>query len=285
MPPDQAPRATRSLNRRELIGLTGATAAWVGSAGGRAALAPVAATGHKGATVSIDAKPAPISIDIARTVVIVVDMTNDFGSQGGMFDRAGIDIAPIQHVVAPTARVLAAARKAGIKVIYLSMAYRADLSDLGPEGSPNWRVHQQFLQVGREVDAPDGTPTRILIRDTWGTGVLKELQPQPGEPVIYKTRYSGFYQTELEEKLQALSARYLVITGCTTSVCVESTLRDAMFRDYSPVLLADCAAEPMGNKLPRSNHEASLLVIETLLGWVCGSERFITALAASASPA
>jgi len=58
-----------------------------------------------------------------------------------------------------------------------------------------------------------------------------------------------------------------------------------MFRNYSPVLLADCSAEPIGYKLPRSNHEASLLVIETLLGWVSDSERFITALEAPASRA
>jgi ureidoacrylate peracid hydrolase len=287
MPADRAPRATRSLNRRELISLTGATAALLAAAGERAAVAQAGVASPKapGRIVRIDAKPEPISIDIARTVVIVVDMTNDFGSKGGMFDRAGIDIAPIQRVVRPTARVLAAARRAGIQVLYLSMAYQPDLSDVGPVGSPNWRVHKQFLQVGSKVEAPDGTQTRILIRDTWGTRVLSDLRPQPGEPVIYKTRYSGFYETELDEKLQALSARYLVMTGCTTSVCVESTLRDAMFRDYSPVLLADCSAEPMGYKLPRSNHEASLLVIETLLGWVCGSERFITALEAPASPA
>lgn len=277
-----ATRRTGSLNRRELISLTGATAttALMGGAGAQAVVAQVGAASHKtsGRIVRIDAKPEPISIDIARTAVIVIDMTNDFGSKGGMFDRAGIDITPIQRAVNPTGRALAAARRAGIKVVYLSMAYRPDLSDVGPPESPNWRVHKQFMRVGSKVQAPDGTETRILIRDTWGTRVLSELQPEPGEPVIYKTRYSGFYETELDKKLEALAARYLVLTGCTTSVCVESTLRDAMFRNYSPVLLADCSAEPIGYKLTRSNHEASLLVIETLLGWISGSEQFITAL-------
>ena len=51
-----------------------------------------------------------------------------------------------------------------------------------------------------------------------------------------------------------------------------------MFRDYLPVLLADCTGEPIGYGLPRSNHDASLLVIKTLLGWVSGSEEFIKAL-------
>ena len=289
MQPYLSTRPTRSLNRRELISLTGATAAaaLIGAAGDRAAAAQAGAVSRMtpGRIVRVDAKPEPISIDIAKAAVIVIDMTNDFGSKGGMFDRAGIDIAPIQRAMTPTARVLAAARKNRIRVVYLSMAYRPDLSDVGPAESPNWRVHAQFLHVGSRVQAPDGTETRILIRDTWGTRVVSELQPQPGEPVIYKTRYSGFYNTELDSTLQALGARYLVLTGCTTSVCVESTLRDAMFRDYSPVLLADCSAEPIGYKLPRSNHDASLLVIEKLLGWVSGSEQFITALETPASPA
>jgi len=72
--------------------------------------------------------------------------------------------------------------------------------------------------------------------------------------------------------------RNLVFTGCTTSVCVESTIRDAMFRDYRCVLLADCAGEPIGSELPRSNHEASVLTIQTVLGWVSDSERFESAL-------
>jgi ureidoacrylate peracid hydrolase len=61
-------------------------------------------------------------------------------------------------------------------------------------------------------------------------------------------------------------------------VCVESTVTDAMFRDYSCVLLADCMGEPIGNNLPRSNHEASLLTVQTLFGWVSNSCDFVEAL-------
>ena len=83
--------------------------------------------------------------------------------------------------------------------------------------------------------------------------------------------------------LKRLNAKVLVVTGCTTSVCVESTIRDATFRDYSPVLLADCTAEPIGRDLPSSNHEASLVVIQTLFGWVSHSEHFLKALKAPAA--
>ncbi|MGI9166842.1 MAG: cysteine hydrolase family protein [Pyrinomonadaceae bacterium] len=117
-----------------------------------------------------------------------------------------------------------------------------------------------------------------LIRDTWNTDIVPELKPQTGDVVIYRTRYSGFYQTNLDSILKKLVSKHLIITGCTTSVCVDSTIRDAMFRDYQPVLLADCTAEPIGYGLPRSNHDASLLTVQVLLGWVSSSDDFIKAL-------
>jgi ureidoacrylate peracid hydrolase len=61
-------------------------------------------------------------------------------------------------------------------------------------------------------------------------------------------------------------------------VCVDSTLRDAFYRDYRCLLLSDCTGEPIGSNLARSNHEASLLVIETLFGWVSDSHSLLQAL-------
>jgi len=236
------------------------------------------ARGSKHEMVSIDAKPEPISIDPARSAVIVVDMENDFAAKGGMFDRAGIDISGAQKVIAPIAKVLAAARQAGLKIIYLKMGYRPDLSDLGPNDSVN-RVRHLKFGVGQKIQAPDGRESRVLIRDTWNTDIVPELQPQPNDIVIYKTRFSGFYQTALDAKLKKLGIKHLIVTGVTTSVCVESTVRDAMFRDYLCVLLQDCMSEPIGHDLPRSNHDASLLNAEMLFGWVSSSDQFIKALA------
>ena len=214
-------------------------------------------------------------MDVATTAVIVVDMQNDFGTNGGMFHRAGIDISMIQEAINPTAKVLAAARKAGIRIIYLKMGYREDLSDLGSEDSPNRMRHLQIMHVGDTIEAPDGTRSRILIRDMWGTEIVPELKPMPGDVVLYKTRFSGFHNTDLDAILKKMGVRKLIFTGCTTSVCVESTIRDAMFKDYSPILLEDCTGEPIGHNFPRSNHEASLLTIEVLFGWISDSDKFV----------
>lgn len=228
-------------------------------------------------TVTVDARPEAISIETAQSAVIVIDMQNDFGSKGGMFERAGVDISGIQRAVAPTAKVLAAARKASIQVIYLKMGFQPDLSDLGAPDSVN-RTRHLRLGVGQPMRAPNGEASRILIRDTWNTDILSELAPEPGDIVIYKTRFSGFYETDLDLRLSAIGIKYLLIAGCTTSICVESTVRDAMFRDYQCVVAEDCTSEPIGDGFSRSNHEASMLSIEVLLGWVSNSERLINAL-------
>jgi ureidoacrylate peracid hydrolase len=228
--------------------------------------------------IRVFAKPDSITMELSKTAVIVVDMENDFGSKGGMFDRAGIDISMIKKTINPTAKVLQVARNAGIKIIYLKMGYKQDLSDLGSDDSPNRIRHLKILNVGDTITTPTGTKSRILIRNLWGTEIVPELKPQAEDIVIYKTRFSGFFKTDLDSILTNLGKKYLIITGCTTSICVESTVRDAMYRDYSSIVLEDCTAEPIGYGLARSNHMASILNIQVLLGWVSSSEEFIKSL-------
>src|SRR6266446_4520350 len=155
------------LSRREML-----TAIAVSTLGGitatamtQKAAASRSSNSTKSRLIKIDAKPAPIAIDTAKTAVIVVDMENDFGSKGGMFDRAGIDISMIQRAVGPTAKVLASARSAGVKIVYLKMGFRPDLSDLGASDSVNRVRHLEGFKVGESVRAPDGRESRILIRD------------------------------------------------------------------------------------------------------------------------
>lgn len=226
---------------------------------------------------NIEARPEPISIDLNRTAVIVVDMQNDFGAKGGMFERAGIDIDGIRAVVPNVQAALTAARAASLPIIYLKMAFKPDMSDAGPVTAPNLIKHAP-LRVGAVVTAPDGTRSRILIRDTWNTDIIPELRPQPEDSVVYKNRFSGFYRTELDNVLKRHDIETLIVTGCTTSVCVESTVRDAMFRDYRCVVLEDCTAEPIAATAPRSNHEASLLTMQILFAWISDSGKLARAL-------
>ncbi len=215
--------------------------------------------------IEVDARPEPLQIDPAGTAVLVIDMQHDFGSPGGMFDAAGIDISCIRAVVPSIRRVLDGARQAGLPVVHVRMAHTPDLSDAGELDGPH-RVKHVRMRVGE---------SEALVEGTWNTEILPELEPLEGEPVVTKTRYSGFYETDLDDTLRSLGVKYLVVTGCTTSICVESTVRDAMFRGYTCVVLEDCTAEPIG----RQNHEASLRAIQLLFGWTTQADALLRALA------
>ena len=161
--------------RRRLLKLAGisATTSWM-------AATAFGASTDQGTTrasheITIDASPAPTKMDTARAAVLVVDMENDFGAKGGMFDRAGIDISGIRKAIAPTARVIAAARRASMPIVYLRMGYLPDLSDLGAPDSVNRMRHLHVMHVGDEIRAPGGRATRILIRDSWGCEIVPRL--------------------------------------------------------------------------------------------------------------
>lgn len=231
-------------------------------------------------STDVTARPSPLRFRTDAAAVVVVDMQNDFASPGGMFDRAGVDVRDIQAIVAPTARLLDAARAAGLLVVYLKMGFQPDLSDAGGPDSPTWLKHVPF-GIGTEVRAPDGAASRILVRETWNTDIVDGLQPHETDEVIYKNRYSGFYGTDLHERLRASRIETLIVVGATTSVCVESTVRDAMFRDYRCLVVEDCTAEPIAADAPRTNHDASLTVLEMLFAWITTSAAVVEGLTSS----
>ena len=231
-----------------------------------------------------EARPGPIIMDPGTTAIVVVDMQNDFAAPGGMFDRAGIPIDGIQAIVEPIRLVLDAARSAGIPAVFLKMQFAADLSDAGQPDAPN-RIKHRPLGIGEPMQTPTGEAGQILVEGTWNTEIVAALAPDPDDLVVCKHRYSGFYGTDLDGRLRDAGIDTLIFTGATTSVCVESTLRDAFYRDYRCLLLSDCTAEPIGGQLARSNHDASLLVIETLFGWVADFRSLLTALRTAPSRA
>lgn len=229
-----------------------------------------------GVLVSIAARPEPITIDTATTAAIVVDMQNDFCSEGGMLDRAGVDVTRTRGMIEPTARTLACLRRAGIGVVYLKLGFRPDLSDFAPIEAPLY-IERLPIAVGTPVEAPGGRRGRILIRDTWNTEIVDELAPRPEDAVVYETRLSGFYETELESVLGSRGVKSLIFAGVSIGVFVESTLRDAMYRGYFCLLVADCAAEPFGDDLGQTD-DGSLPIVESLFGWVTTSSEIVRSL-------
>ena len=105
--------------------------------------------------ISIEARPESVVFDPRHAAVLVIDMQNDFGSTGGMFERAGIDISGITAAAVATRPLLQAAREAGIPVVYVKMEHDPDLSDAGPAEGPHWLKHRP-LGIGDHMADPDG---------------------------------------------------------------------------------------------------------------------------------
>ena len=139
--------------------------------------------------INVPSRPSPLEIDLERTAVLVIDMQNDFGAPGGMFDHAGIDISAIRAAAVTSVRMIAAARGMGLPIVFVAMGHPADLSNIGPLDGPHWLSHMR-LRVGEESVAPDGTTGRILVNDTWNTEIIDELKPEPGDVVATKHRCS-----------------------------------------------------------------------------------------------
>ena len=210
--------------------------------------------------IDLPARPEPIEIDQEQTAVLLVDMQNAFASRGGMLDLAGIDVKPAAQAVANARIVVEAARSAGIPVIYLVMGYAADQSNAGGEDSPNPRK-ELALRLMRERPELQG---KLLTYGTWDFQIVDGLTPHPGELVITKPRYSGFIGTALDAELRSRGIRALLMAGIASNVCVESTLRDAYFHEYWPVMVED-ATMPAGSA---EIQRATIYNVTTFFGWV-----------------
>ncbi len=223
--------------------------------------------------VELVAEPEPLTLDLDRTALIVVDMQNAFASPGGMLDLAGVDVSPAADVVANARLVCEAAREAGLPVVYLTIGYPPDLSTAGGPDSPNPRK-ELALCLMRERPELRG---KLLTFGTWDFQIVDALAPAPADTVIVKSRYSGFFGTNLDSVLRGRGVRNLLMTGIASNVCVESTLRDAYFLEYWPVMVAD-ATMPAGS---REIQAATEYNVRTFFGWVTTSEDLATALRAA----
>jgi Amidases related to nicotinamidase len=226
--------------------------------------------------VELPAEPEPISLDLDRTALVVVDMQNAFASTGGMLDLAGIDVAPAREAVANARLVCEAARSAGLAVIYLTIGYPADGSTAGGPESPNPRKELALCLMRERPELR----SKLLTFGTWDFQIVDELAPEPTDIVIVKSRYSGFHGTNLDSVLRGRGIRNLLMVGIASNVCVESTVRDAYFNEYWPVMIAD-ATMPAGSA---DIQMATVYNVKTFFGWVTNAEDVAAALRSSTRP-
>jgi biuret amidohydrolase len=156
-----------------------------------------------------------------KTAMIVVDMQNDFVASGAVMETPAA-----REMVPKLAEALKICRAAQIKVIYTAHVHRRDGCDMG-------LFDDLHPPIANRAALVDGTP---------GVDIYPELAPAPGEQVIKKPRYSGFFGTDLDIILRECGVETVIISGTTTENCCHATARDAMFRNYRVVFLSDATA-------------------------------------------
>jgi ureidoacrylate peracid hydrolase len=224
----------------------------------------VDAVGGRGAgtarLVTLPARPEPIRVAADETAVVVVDMQNAYASPGGYLDLAGFDIGGAAAVIEQTVKVLDTARAAGVAIFYFQNGWDAAYVEAGGPGSPNWHK-SNALKTMRSRPELEG---KLLSKGGWDYALVDRLAPKPGDVLIPKPRYSGFFNSQFDSALRARGIRNLVFVGIATNVCVESTLRDAFHLEYFGIMLED-ATHQAG---PEFLQQAAVYNVETFFGWV-----------------
>ena len=225
-------------------------------------------------SATVPADPAPFPLPDGKVALLVIDMQRDFLLPGGFGESLGNDVAQLQRVVPPLARVLGAAREAGLLVVHTREGHLPDLSDCPPaklrRGDPSQRI------------GDPGPYGRILVRGEFGHDIVDELAPRAGEPVIDKPGKGAFYATDLQQLLDDHGITHLLVTGVTTEVCVHTTVREANDRGFDCLVLADC----VGSYFPEFQRVGLQMVSAQggIFGWVADSAALLAALVPTPVP-
>jgi ureidoacrylate peracid hydrolase len=215
------------------------------SEGGLIAVHPRAAKGRP------PGMGAPLMLDPATAAVVVVDMQKYF-----------LETPPfmgMREIVPPLARFLPAARDAGLVVVHVITEFGPGMEGAGRPGS---RTRQMMDSTGMG-----------LVRGADSATIPPELGHDPSDVVVTKTRFSGFWGSNLADVLRGRGIETLIFAGGTTTVCVESTVRDAVFLEFNALVLSDCTRD-----ISPELHESALARIDLFFGWVCDSTDLAAAL-------
>jgi nicotinamidase-related amidase len=202
-------------------------------------------------------------IDPPHTALLVVDMQNDFCSEGGMIARLGNDVSAAKGIAPRLNALIEAARDAGVLVVFIKNRSRADGAYNAPPD-----LLRRLTSYAKEED--------LLITEegSWGEEIIDELRRAPQDVIVIKHRPDAFERTQLGLVLRSNGIASVVVTGTATFACVESTARRALMEDLYVTVVADCVAST-----DEGLQEASLRVMRAFFGddAVCTSDRLTAA--------
>jgi ureidoacrylate peracid hydrolase len=183
---------------------------------------------HGALLFSLAEKVAP-----GHAAILVIDMLNDFCAEQGMGEREGFDISAVQDMARRLPAFLDAARTAGVQVIFVRNVYSS---------KGNKYLSDAWLEQAARKRNGSYTLYPVCGEGEWGGEYYGGLAPQAGDLEVIKHRFDAFHNTDLDLILRGRGAKCVILTGCLTNVCVETTARDAFMRDYYVVVASDGTA-------------------------------------------
>jgi ureidoacrylate peracid hydrolase len=222
--------------------------------------------------LSIDAEPQNILVDAAKSALLIVDMQNDFCTEGGWLHSRGIDISPNRKPIKPLQALIATFRANDIPVIWVNWGVRKDLLNISP--SLRHAHNPKGDEPGIAQPVP-GTRSEVIKIGSWGAQVVDEINPGDLDIQIVKHRFSAFWDTETDAILRNLGIKTLFIGGVNMDQCVMTTLEDASFLGYDTVLIEDGAATTS----PAYCVQSVLYNVKLLFGFVAQSASILSSLA------
>jgi ureidoacrylate peracid hydrolase len=182
--------------------------------------------------------------------LLVIDMQNGFCHPESRMEKAGIGVANQRAIVPNVLRLLEVVRPHGIPVFWSKQVHF-------PED-----VTRRRRRIPSHQSKQSWTP---CLRGTWEVDFIEEVAPHvaPEDYVIEKHRASMFFETTLDAKLRMLGIEQVIVSGTTTAFCVETSIRDAYYRDFDVIAVRDAIADPR----PQF-HEDTMAKVETFFGTV-----------------
>ena len=185
--------------------------------------------------IQIPAQPYNYEIpNLQQVALVIIDMQRDFLEAGGFGEALGNDVSQLQSIIPQIQSLLTTFRALQLPIFQTVEGHKPDLSDCPPSKQ---KRGNSDLKIGDQ-----GPMGRILILGEAGNSIIPELQPLPEEIIISKPGKGAFYNTDLESYLHTQKITHLLITGVTTEVCVQTTMREANDRGYECLLIEDATA-------------------------------------------
>ncbi|MEO0456257.1 MAG: cysteine hydrolase family protein [Cyanobacteria bacterium P01_A01_bin.114] len=221
--------------------------------------------------ISFKADTKQLTIDLAKTACLVIDMQNDFCHPDGWLAHIGVDVTAAKNPVGPLQRLLPELRSHQVPILWVNWGNRPDLLNISAG------LRHVYNPTGAGVGLADPLPKNdepVLTKGSWAAAIINELMPEPDDIQVDKYRMSGFWDTPLDSILKNLGKTTLLFAGVNADQCVLCTLQDANFLGYDCIMLRDCTATTS----PDYCMQATVYNVNQCFGFVADSDAVLAGL-------